>query len=135
PKDQESLAFLAVILNSKFLDWLFRKTSTNNHVMGYEIRQFPIPDIIDENKYILSILYKILHFQKSNFTLKKNLIEEIANAYVFNLYFPSHMEELELNVMHFIEQDLEKTLQSRNFEELVTIEKEKVISQLQNTWS
>src|SRR5690606_30851446 len=30
------------ILNSKLMDWIFRKTSTNNHVNNYEIEQLPI---------------------------------------------------------------------------------------------
>ena len=37
-----SKAFLA-LLNSKFMDWFFRVTSTNNHVQGYELEQLPIP--------------------------------------------------------------------------------------------
>ena len=41
-----SRAFLA-LLNSKFMDWFFRITSTNNHVQGYELKQFPIPPMSD----------------------------------------------------------------------------------------
>ena len=37
-----SKAYLA-LLNSKFMDWFFRITSTNNHVQGYELKQLPIP--------------------------------------------------------------------------------------------
>ncbi|MCY3628360.1 MAG: hypothetical protein OXG88_12090, partial [Gammaproteobacteria bacterium] len=37
-----SKAFLT-LLNSKFMDWFFRITSTNNHVQGYELEQLPIP--------------------------------------------------------------------------------------------
>lgn len=32
------------LLNSKLLDWYFRKTSTNNHVNGYELEDLPIID-------------------------------------------------------------------------------------------
>ena len=39
-----SKAFLA-LLNSKFLDWLFRITSSNNHVQGYELERLPIPEM------------------------------------------------------------------------------------------
>ena len=42
-KDQGlSKAFLG-ILNSKFLDWFFRITSSNTHVQGYELEQLPVP--------------------------------------------------------------------------------------------
>ena len=37
-------AFLA-LLNSRFMDWFFRITSTNNHVQGYELEQLPIPSL------------------------------------------------------------------------------------------
>ncbi|MBD3637004.1 MAG: hypothetical protein HUJ25_06625, partial [Crocinitomicaceae bacterium] len=40
--DQQLNKIIVAILNSKLMDWFFRKTSTNNHVMGYEIEQFPI---------------------------------------------------------------------------------------------
>ena len=30
------------LLNSKLIDWVFRKTSSNNHVGGYELKQLPI---------------------------------------------------------------------------------------------
>ena len=37
-------AFLGIgLLNSKLLDWVFRTTSTNNHVNQYEIANLPIP--------------------------------------------------------------------------------------------
>lgn len=35
------------ILNSRLLDWYFRKTSTNNHVNGYEVDSLPIMDMIN----------------------------------------------------------------------------------------
>ncbi len=39
-----SAAFLA-LLNSKFMDWFFRITSTNNNVQGYELEQLPVPSL------------------------------------------------------------------------------------------
>ncbi len=45
----DSRTFLA-LLNSKFMDWFFRITSTNNHVQGYELRQLPIPAMSDEDR-------------------------------------------------------------------------------------
>lgn len=37
-----SRSFALGLMNSKLMDWYFRKTSTNNHVCGYEIEQLPI---------------------------------------------------------------------------------------------
>ena len=36
-------------LNSKLMDWVFRKTSSNNHVGGYELRQLPIRQPYNKN--------------------------------------------------------------------------------------
>lgn len=38
------------LLNSKLMDWVFRKTSSNNHVGGYELKQLPI--ILPKDKRI-----------------------------------------------------------------------------------
>ena len=43
-QDSSLNAFVLGVLNSKIQDWFFRKTSTNNHVMGYELKQLPIPN-------------------------------------------------------------------------------------------
>lgn len=42
-KNQELNYYILGIINSSVEDWFYRKTSTNNHVMGYEIEQLPIP--------------------------------------------------------------------------------------------
>ena len=44
-----SKTFLA-LLNSKFMDWYFRVTSTNNHVQGYELERLPIPAMSDADR-------------------------------------------------------------------------------------
>lgn len=36
--------YMLGLLNSRLLDWYFRKTSTNNHVNGYELEDLPIID-------------------------------------------------------------------------------------------
>ena len=44
-KNQSENHYFLALLNSKFMDWYFRITSSNNHVQGYEIEQLPIPKI------------------------------------------------------------------------------------------
>ena len=44
-----SKAFLA-LLNSKFMDWYFRITSSNTHIQGYELEQLPIPAMTDADR-------------------------------------------------------------------------------------
>ncbi|WP_100983719.1 Eco57I restriction-modification methylase domain-containing protein [Helicobacter pylori] len=49
-KELEHAKFLVGLLNSRLLDWLFRKTSTNNHVNLYELETLPIPQITEKNQ-------------------------------------------------------------------------------------
>ena len=53
----DNRAFLA-LLNSKFMDWYFRITSTNNNVQGYELEQLPIPAMSDDELKRLDSLAK-----------------------------------------------------------------------------
>jgi hypothetical protein len=135
PKKQSYLKPLVVILNSKFLDWLFRKTSTNNHVMGYEIVQFPIPVSFDKYKQSFEKLFSVINYIRTTRGNYLILIDTIANAFVYNLYFPKHMKENKIDVSEFIERDLNSVLENREFENLNNTEKEKVISQLHGIWT
>lgn len=44
-QDKEINKIILSILNSKFMDWFFRITSTNNNIQGYELKQLPIPKL------------------------------------------------------------------------------------------
>lgn len=126
---------IAVIANSLFMDWLFRKTSTNNHVMGYEISQFPIPLLHQNFTSILNLKYDIMSYLSINNNHYKIFFEGIMNAIVFELYFHNHMNEREIDVLKFIERDIQKVIQGRDFDKLNVSEKEQVIEQLHQVWT
>lgn len=126
---------LAIILNSRFLDWLFRKTSTNNHVMGYEISQFPIPDRFISLIDTLSLLYLLLSYSKQKQTHISTTLEVVADSIVFNMYFPNHMEEKGIDVIQFVVQDLKEVMQERNFERLTFDKKNEVLENLHAKWT
>jgi hypothetical protein len=65
----------------------------------------------------------------------KNTFKELIDAYIFNVYFPEHLKEKEINVMPYIEEDIEKAMCGRDFKNLSDSEKEAVINQLHKTWS
>jgi hypothetical protein len=44
-KKNVSMYFLLALWNSKFLDWRFNLTSSNNNINGYEVEVLPIPKI------------------------------------------------------------------------------------------
>ena len=81
-----SKAFLAV-LNSKFMDWFFRITSTNNHVQGYELEQLPIPAMKARDRERLSKLVdRILAAKGSNPAADTSGEEAELDRLVYALY-------------------------------------------------
>ncbi len=87
-----SKAFLG-LLNSKFMDWFFRITSTNNHVQGYELEQLPIPKISADKHDIIAILVDyIIYLKKQPSTDGKNLAH--ARDYIMVKYFEQIIDGL-----------------------------------------
>lgn len=87
-KDKNLNKYVLGILNSKLIDWLFRKTSTNNHVMGYEIQQLPF--VVNTN-FQSSITDCVDEVLKTSFTKDK---ESHLDIIVYKLYELSYAEVL-----------------------------------------
>jgi adenine-specific DNA-methyltransferase len=67
------------------MDWYFRKTSTNNHVNGYEIEQLPILKIPEsEQQPFIELVDKILLDKKAGKETKE--LEEQIDQLVYKLY-------------------------------------------------
>lgn len=70
---------------SKFEDWYFRKTSTNNHVMGYELKQLPIPNVSDDDiVQITDLVLDIIENSKKGIAIHAKCHE--INQIIYNLY-------------------------------------------------
>lgn len=80
---------LMAILNSKLLDWIFRKTSSNNHVGGYELRQLPILIPVDSHK-LNSLVESII---KEGYTTDSSFAIEIDKE-IYHLYGLNYQEVL-----------------------------------------
>lgn len=123
---------LSAILNSTLINfWFYKVFILDDTLFPYQrvsqLEKIPIKDIITHP--LLCFLSKVNHFKKNN------LIIDITNSIVFNLYFPDHLKEREIDVLPFVERDIEKVMQGRDFEKLSETEKEQVIEQLHQTWS
>lgn len=133
----ESYWYLMPFLNSQVLWWYLKNTGA---VMANGYFRFkpdylkpfrlPNPQAIYEVEVVSKCLY-IIETKSSYF----EVFSKISNAVVFNLYFPDHMKEREIDVLDYVERDINKVMQGRNFDNLSDPEKEKVIEQLQATWS
>ncbi|MFP6306736.1 Eco57I restriction-modification methylase domain-containing protein [Helicobacter pylori] len=89
-KEREHAKFLVGLLNSRLLDWLFRKTSTNNHVNLYELETLPIPQITKSNQptadKIIVLVDKILQTKEKDPKANTQGLEKEIDALVYQLY-------------------------------------------------
>lgn len=89
-KSSNDAKFLVGILNSKLMDWLFRKTSTNNHVNLYELEGLPIPQITKSNQpiadKIIAFVEEILKAKEQNPKANTSAQESEIDKLVYALY-------------------------------------------------
>lgn len=71
------------LLNSKLMDWTFRRTSTNNNVNGYELRQLPIK--IPESFAIFEAKVKKIVLEVGNGYDLTNEVKEL-DILIYKLY-------------------------------------------------
>ncbi len=89
-KEREHAKFLVGLLNSRLLDWLFRKTSTNNHVNLYELETLPIPQITEKNQELADKITDgteaILEAKEKDPKANTQKLEKEIDALVYQLY-------------------------------------------------
>ncbi|RVZ24521.1 DUF7149 domain-containing protein [Helicobacter pylori] len=99
-KEREHAKFLVGLLNSRLLDWLFRKTSTNNHVNLYELETLPIPQITKSNKptadKITDGAERILKLKEKDPKANTQKLEKEIDALVYQLY---HLTDEEIKII------------------------------------
>ena len=54
---------------------------------------------------------------------------------VFELYFPDHMKERKIDILQFVEKDIEEVMQGKEFQKYNDNQKEQVITELHKRWS
>lgn len=62
-------------------------------------------------------------------------MEGITDGLICELYFPGHMQEKQIDILQFVEQDLAEVMRNRELDQLPDSEKEKIINQLYARWS
>lgn len=86
-KDSEKAKYILAIINSRIIDWYFRKTSTNNHVNIYELEQLPIPRATHEQQQtIMDIVDKIIQQKRANPNSDTSILEKKIDELVYQLY-------------------------------------------------
>jgi hypothetical protein len=132
---------LEVVLNSDLINWYYANNFSNNSELTVNISKtflevIPISKNLNKNWIqCLSNISAYLRFASRQSLKNFKNIQEISNALVFNLYFPEHMEERGIDVLKFVEKDINDVMNDRLFEKLDDNEKESIIEQLNAKWS
>jgi len=77
--------YIIGLLNSTLMDWVFRKTSSNNHVGGYELKQLPII-MAEDRKPIEKIVKAIIAAKEQNPNSDTSKLEAQLDNEVYALY-------------------------------------------------
>ena len=77
--------YIIGLLNSTLMDWVFRKTSSNNHVGGYELKQLPII-MAEDRKPIEKIVKAIIAAKEQNPNADTSKFESQLDNEVYALY-------------------------------------------------
>jgi len=131
--------YLTALLNSTLIAfWLKNKGKMQGK--SYQVDKGPLLEIpihkpSEEIQALLSIIVDFIIYSKSIKSECFYNLERIIDALIFELYFPVHMKERGIDVLKFVEHDIEEVMQGREFEQLSDTEKEQVIEQLHQKWT
>jgi len=107
------------ILNSNVLNYIYQKNykSTKkvfSEIQARSVKELTIPILNTSTDEAFSII--------SNALLESKKIDihlsDISTAIVFDLYFPDHMKERKIDILQFVEKDIEEVMQDKDFETL-----------------
>jgi adenine-specific DNA-methyltransferase len=135
--------FLAII-NSSLITWYHHKRNPKAKkglfpkVLVSDLKKLPIKSPID--KYIedlVACIVSIMIFAVDNEVdeIVFHIFDSLLDGLIFELYFPDHMKERKIDVLQFVEKDIEEVMQDNEFETLNDAQKEQVITELHNRWS
>lgn len=141
-----SLKYLLGVLNSSlYFQWLYKKGKKKGEML--ELYASPLENIpiktVSENLHNTVYLIVSLILEKSDI-LEISVFQDVIDALIFELYFPEHMKERGIDVLQFVEWDINEVSAKhpalRNqkleaFETLPDTEKEQIIQELHAKWS
>lgn len=134
----KNLFLLLGIINSKLATFYSKQTGIIKADKGQQpqitinkFKDFPIKESLLKLEDSIIILSKLLTYSSST----NELICLVLDALIFNMYFPSHMKEREIDVFEFVEKDINEVFGERDIDKLDNMLKENVIKQLHEKWS
>lgn len=82
---------LLAIFNSKLMNFVFSKFSTNSNVNGYEIDGLPICFSDEYEKPLITLVDIVMHIKKQNGN--SEFFEHLVDAIVYEMYFPEILQQ------------------------------------------
>lgn len=137
--NKKSLRTILPLILSKFSNYYIRVFAaprlgdTFIETKIFHILKIPYPRSIIENFVVKFICDLIITQIKSK--EESNIFQNVMDGIIFNLYFPDHMKERDIDILKFVEQDINEIMQDREFEKLNEIDKEQIIKQLHTKWN
>ena len=135
-----SLEAVALILNSRlgtFYHFNASPKATKGDfpkILVKDIKEFPVTiNLESANKSFLRIIYLLAEYSAQH-DLYNSIYRSIIDGIVFQLYFPRHMQEKHIDILKFVEKDLDRVMQDRDFESLPDSEKVQIINCLNSGW-
>lgn len=87
PSHSIDLYCLLGFLNSKTINWFFRCFSTNSNVNGYEVDNFPIPQLSPNTQASISeLVKKVIDAKRINSSTDTSAIEKQIDELVYQAY-------------------------------------------------
>jgi len=131
--------FLTGILNSNLIKFYIKESYSALGIDGginfsrdmvHNLPFVPEESLLNQIAAVSSIIHALKESDNSSI-----LFEKITDALVFELYFPDHMKDRKIDILQFVEKDLNEVMQGRKYVQLTGEQKEKIINQLHARWT
>jgi Alw26I/Eco31I/Esp3I family type II restriction m6 adenine DNA methyltransferase len=124
PESKANIKFILGQLNSEILNYVFKLSSTNSNVNGYEVNNLPIV-VNSEFSHILGFLVDYLlelkgSFSSGGYKLIYMFYETLLNALNYELYFPTEIKSAGKEILKHLG-DLEPINDSMSDEQKLAI--------------
>ena len=136
-KYRDRYLYFLGLLNSKLFNYYHKQIASPKAGGFYDyktqfISLYPIKldSCYLQIDFLVQLIASYLNTSHKSFLL----ISEIIDALVFEIYFPYHMKERKIDVLGFVEKDIEEVMQNREFRALSDIQKEQVVTELHKHW-
>ncbi len=132
------LKYILALLNSRlYFHWFYHRGKRKGEILelyAKPLKEVPIHEADISTQILIATLVSIINIlAESNENI--HLIDSVIEGCVINLYFPDHMKERGIDLLEFVERDMQEIIQSREFEKLTDTEKKQVIEQLHAKWT